>query len=153
MTPDVEQRLSDALARIQALEAKREQPQRVSNDFTKPIVYFDEEVELKAASISSNLDWTNSTSDKHLPESATEAILWCGIRDTTQGVGTSKMEARADNKIVTIGEIYEPGSGDAMTTLSQVRVPVDQGRFDYRVTLAGGATALYYIIRLVGYIE
>lgn len=145
--------LSDIVSRVLALESRRNKQEEVKIPHVPGFHFFDEQIELASGSITANLDWTDSGASAHIPLGAKFAIVYAGLRDTTNGTGYCQMYHRGDGKYLTLSTIYEGSSNAQEVNYNQCIVPISQGTFDYSITVAGGATSLYYELFLQGYIQ
>lgn len=149
--------LSDFGRRLKRVERKRRPAQQaitaVSQSESLPFVprFLAGQVTLWDETITAAKPWTDSGAGAYT-NGARYAILWVGIKDTTDGIGQSYIEVRGGGSILKVSEIYEPASDSPQNGFNQVIVPLSAGSFDFRVVLAGGASNLLYRIDIQGYI-
>lgn len=150
--------ISDMMTRLLKLEKLYGKKLDEIGSITSPEqkVYFRSEIFLvnTVDNSPSNTDWINSGSSQYIPENAKRAIVYAGIGDTTDGVGYTTIYARGRDTVMPISRIYEDSAGGSASGFTYSEVPVNMGRFDYKIELPSGATpsAIFYAISIVGYI-
>lgn len=159
MSEVTRQEFSDLAATVKALEARLRGQRQPTPEAVEglEVVYLSQEYELAEESTTGTTavtDWANAGAEKYIPQDALFAIVWAGIRDTNQGVGTSAIEARGGGVVRKLSEIWEDSSGASASGFSETWVPVTGGRFDWRISeLGSGATWIKYRIAIIGYVR
>lgn len=146
--------ISDITARVAKLESAQTPAPPETVQAGEDWVFFPSKIQLVYTSPSASTSWADSGSAKYIPSTAKRAICMAAVEDTTSGVGQTLMEASGGGVVRPIAWIYEFNAGDVMSSASgDVHIPLSGGRFDWRVTLAGGASGANVRIYLLGYVN
>lgn len=143
--------ISDLTARLHRLERKvtpEPSPAQVS---PWSITFLSSPVDLVSTAPSGSTQFADTGSSKYIPSSARYAYIQVSIEDTTLASGQSTIDGRGNGVTTQLLSLYEPGAAHVGQTCSNAFMPVNGGRFDWRVTTPGGGASRVRIT-LLGYI-
>lgn len=144
--------VSDLASRVADLESPAPRAQAVPAK-SGGFVLFDAPIMLATGSTSSTA-WVDAGAARHLEgKNARLAWVFAAIEDTIGGTGRTTMYGRAGGKQVALVAISESGSSSETAAGAQAFVPVVDGRFDFRLDIASGASSAGYRLELLGYFE
>lgn len=142
--------LSDTLARVRRIEAKRQKADASGVADMSGGLVFVNEVLLVQDTATGDVPWTMLDVGRYVPKGARSARLFVATLDTAGGTSLNYIRFRSHDVVLT--GIVQRGSstGDTQNIVNVLDVPLSGGRFEYQVDL-DGATSFLYAIALQGY--
>lgn len=95
-------------------------------------------------------DWADSGSSKVVPVSARECEVLVACATAGASTGSTYIDGRAGGAIVRLWQLLT-GAEENDGSCCRGRVPVVQGRFDYRFVFGGGVTGVTHAVYILGY--
>jgi hypothetical protein len=147
----INEQVSDLASRVSDLESQPLQTQPSKQATPLSLHAFDAAISLATGTTSSTA-WVDSGSARHLEGTGAKfAWVFAAVEDTVGGTGRTTMYGRAKGIVLPLAAISESGGSAETASGSQAFVPVQDGRFDYRLEIASGASSAGFRLELLGY--